>query len=324
MNVKRMLIIGDSLSYNRNDYDPVLRWNSYDCYPDMGSWSFCLRDALIQSAHGFVFGAELAASQVNFSHTVFGDKAFCGLASVQLSYAGATGALTLYLQKQPDGGKYRIEIDGGFSAVEIDFKGEQSAYQGRAVFAVTLPADPALDTHAIAFVGEGAFVLLGVACECKEANISGRGSQTVRFFVENFDEWVKKFEFDTLISVLGANDIKHTPLDEFEADYTQLIKRVREVSKGAEIVMILPPDMSDPDDLDSDRKCYCSKKTAAPYMDILHRLADRYRLHIVDTWALFENVPITKWRFDDVHFNKFGNRVLFEKTWEILCGGMTE
>ncbi len=324
MNTRKMLIIGDSLSYNRNDYDPVLRWNAYDCYPDMGSWSFCLRDALMKSARGFTFGAELAASQTAFSHTVFGDKAFCGVTGAQFFYRQATDTLTLYLQKHPEGGRYRVEIDGGFSAAEIDFGGDEKHFQGRAVFTVTLPADPALDTHTIGFVGEGAFVLLGVACECKEANISGRGSQTVHFFVENFDEWVKKFEFDTLISVLGANDIKHTPLDAFEADYVQLIERAREVSKDAEILLILPPDMADPDDLDSDRKIYCSRKTATPYMDILRKLADKYHLHIVDTWALFEDVPITKWRFDDVHFNKFGNGALFEKTWEILCKEITK
>ncbi len=324
MNTKKMLIIGDSLSYNCYDYDPAGHWNSYDCHPDMGSWSFCLRDALIKSARGFVFGAELAASQADFSHTVFGDKALCGLNGVQLSYRQSTDTLTLYLQKHPEGGKYRVEIDGGFSALEIDFKGEESAYHARAIFHVTLPADPALDTHTVSFVGEGPFTLLGVSCEQRETNISGRGSQTVRFFVENFDEWVGKFEFDTLISVLGANDIKHTPLAVFESDYAQLIERARGVSKDAEIILILPPDMSDPDDLDSDRKTYCSKKTATPYMDILRRLADKYRLRIVDTWALFENIPIPEWRFDDVHFNKFGNRLLFEKIWEIIHKEMTE
>ncbi len=316
MNVKKMLIVGDSLSYSRADYDPVPRWNSYDCFPEMESWSFCLRDALIKSSRGFVFGAELAASQADFSHTVFGDKALCGLSGVQLSYRQSTDTLTLYLQKHPEGGKYRVEIDGGFSASPVDFKGEEGNYHARAIFSVTLPADPTLDTHTVSLVGEGPFTLLGVSCEQRETNISGRGSQTVHFFLENYDERVGKFEFDTVISVLGANDVKHTPLPAFEADYAQLIERMLAQSEGARIILILPPDMSDPDDLDSDKKAYCSKRIATPYLDILRRLADKYRLEVLDTWELFDDIPIPEWRYDDVHFNKLGNRVLFEKLWE--------
>ena len=41
----RIVVTGDSLSYNRYDYDPVHRLNAFDCFPDMGSWPFRLRDA---------------------------------------------------------------------------------------------------------------------------------------------------------------------------------------------------------------------------------------------------------------------------------------
>ncbi len=318
MNIKKMLIIGDSLSYNASDFDPAFRVNSYDCFPDMGSWSFCLRDELIKSSRGFVFGADLAESQADFPHTVFGDRALCGLAGAELFYRNQTDTLTLYLQKHPEGGAYQIKIDGGFASCPVDFKGDAGEYHARSIFAVTLPSDPTLETHTVSLAGEGPFTLLGISCERKETNISGRGSQTVRFFVGNFDERVKKFEFDTLISILGANDVKHTPLPEFEADYEQLIKGIMSQNKDARIILILPPDMSDPDDLDSDRRAYCCRKTAAQYLEVLRRLADKYRLQVIDTWKLFENIPIPQWRYDDVHFNKFGNRLLFEKLREEL------
>ena len=318
MNTKKLLVIGDSLSYNANDYDPTFRVNSYDCFPDMGSWSFCLRDELIKSSRGFIFGAELAASQTSFSHTVFGDRALCGLNGVQLSYQYMTDTLTLYLQKHPEGGSYRVEIDDGFASSFVNFKGEEKDYHARAIFAVTLPANSTLASHTVSLEGEGPFTLLGISCEHRETNISGRGSQTVHFFLENYEERIKKFEFDTLISVLGANDVKHTTLHKFESDYAQLIEKTLSQSKDTRIILVLPPDMSDPDDLDSDRRAYCCQKTSAPYLDILRKLADKYRLQILDTWELFENIPIPQWRYDDVHFNRFGNRLLFEKMLEII------
>lgn len=320
MRTEKILIIGDSLSYNSYGYDTELRWNAHDCFPDMGSWSFRLRDELITSSRGFVFGGEPAESRMSFSHTVFGEKAFCGHNGVSLSYRHTTDTLTLYLQKHPDGGAYRIEVDGGFAAADADFKGEAESYQARAVFSVTLPADPKREVHTVSLEGEGAFTVLGISCESREVNISGRGSQTVRFFLENYDERVGRFEFDTLISILGANDIKHTPLSSFEADYAQLIEMALLQNRDAKIVLILPPDMSDPDDPDSDRGTYCSKKAAAPYMDILRRLSEKYRLQTVDTWELFENIPIGEWRYDDVHLSTLGNRMLFEKMWEIIGG----
>lgn len=40
----KLVITRDSLSYNRYDYDENFHINAYDCYPDMGSWSFMLHD----------------------------------------------------------------------------------------------------------------------------------------------------------------------------------------------------------------------------------------------------------------------------------------
>lgn len=41
---KSIVITGDSLSYNRYDFDATNRDNAYDCFPGMMSWSFMLRD----------------------------------------------------------------------------------------------------------------------------------------------------------------------------------------------------------------------------------------------------------------------------------------
>lgn len=56
---KSVVITGDSLSYNYQDYDLVGRGNAVDCYPGMNSWSFMLRDAIIKSDPSFVFIEDL-------------------------------------------------------------------------------------------------------------------------------------------------------------------------------------------------------------------------------------------------------------------------
>ena len=60
--MKKLLITGDSLSYNRYDYDETPRTNGWDCHIGMQSWSFKLRNSFITSAAGFKYGNELEIS----------------------------------------------------------------------------------------------------------------------------------------------------------------------------------------------------------------------------------------------------------------------
>jgi hypothetical protein len=55
---------GDSIAYNRYDFDPVPRTNGYDCFPGMLSWSFLLRDMFVNSSKGYVHGDILAAKHI--------------------------------------------------------------------------------------------------------------------------------------------------------------------------------------------------------------------------------------------------------------------
>lgn len=316
--MKKLLIMGDSLSFNRYGYDEVPRSNSYDCFPDMRSWSFCLRDELIKKVSGFVFGVDLAKSKESFDHTVFGEKAFCGSESQQFLYKAKTNTITLYLQKHPEGKEYKIDIDDGFSSYKVDFKGDVEQYQARAIFYVTLPANPALETHKISFEGNGAYTVLGIAKEDIEINISGKGSQKVDFFLENFDERVKKFEFDTILCILGANDINRTPLEEFEENYSLLIKKILEINTNVKMTLLLPTDLSDPNNPNVDSDMYCSKKTASLYTDIICKIAKKHNFKLFNTWELFENIPFEKWRYDEVHLSNLGNQMLFEKMLKMI------
>ncbi|QWF33766.1 phage tail protein [Pseudoalteromonas sp. SiA1] len=52
-NNRQVVITGDSLSYNYQDFDDVPRNNAVDCYPGMNSWSFMLRDLMMRSDPSF-------------------------------------------------------------------------------------------------------------------------------------------------------------------------------------------------------------------------------------------------------------------------------
>ncbi len=311
--MKKIMVFGDSVSFNAYDYEMVYRQNSTDCYPDIGSWSFKLRDMAISESAGFIYGADLCHPHIHAENSIFGRRAFSGVKGASFFYPARTDSITLYLQKHQFGGKYTITTDNGASSVQVDFAGTDSVYYARDWFSVTLPVDADITVHNIVFEGEGAYTVLGASCEAVDFIISGSGSKRVSFFQENYDEFIAKHDFDTLIIFMGGNDIKVTPHDEFRKNYTELLQRIKEDKKPGKIVMMTPTSMENTEEPSSDEGRYTSRKTAREYLDIIEEIASEQGAVFFDTWKVFDKYPIAVWRYDSVHMSRFGNFVLFDE-----------
>lgn len=183
-----IVITGDSLAYNRYDFDAEPRTNSYDCYPGMPSWSFMIRDAIHQNDKWYTFGDELEykgrtwvkgnayelankASELsdNISRLSNAVKYSClnhgktatlfvenpeQICSFVYKHSNKiTNKAVLYMQKRPDrfACNFDIYVDGKLALSRVCTDGKGSRFQGWEPFEIEIPVPGDGKPHEISF-----------------------------------------------------------------------------------------------------------------------------------------------------------------------------
>ncbi len=315
MTASKILITGDSLSFNRYTYIETHELNSFSCPANMLSWSYKLRNHVISTTKNFTYGQDLKISKLKLEDTVFDSLAYNGNESCAFYYPYKTSTITLYLQKHQDGGVYNVDIDNGFDTKKIDFKGNPDYFRSREVFLITLNANENLNCHHIKFTGSGVFTLLGISTESKEVIISGKGSQKTEFFIDNYDDYISKYDFDLAIIILGANDLGlKTPIKEFEEKYSQLLQKITLKTKN--IILLTPTNIISNESLK--RLNLPKTDDSYKYVSVIKKLAKNYNAKYLDTYSIFENISTDIWRCDNVHLSRIGNDVLYKKVIKLI------
>lgn len=185
------------------------------------------------------------------------------------------------------------------------------------MFSLTFNANESLDYHTIKFTGNGVFTLLGISCESKGVIISGKGSQKTDFFVDNYDDYIGKYDFTTALVILGANDLSlKTSLKDFELNYSNLLDKI--TSKTKDVILLTPSNIISKETLKNKGLPLTPNDDSYKYVDIIKKLAKKYGCNFLDTYSLFDGLPTDAWRFDNVHFNRLGNDLLYKKVKQIL------
>lgn len=291
----KVVITGDSLSYNRYDYEPLPQANAYDCPPDMGSWSFQLRDWLITRDRRFVYGADIIGGGTEAPNRVFGDKSYTGNSTVDFT----VNANTLYCQKHPDGGIYELYADNK-PVAELDFKGNPTYFRGMELFRADIP-------RALKYTlkGNGLFTLNGAGSRGVDVFLTGQGSRTAEFFNINFYERIGRFSPDVLVMIIGANDAVYSSAESFAVNIESVLRKIAAVNPGCKIYLLTSTKNADASQL-------------IKINTELKKAAEKYNCVFVDLFELFEGVPCEQWRYDNIHLNKYGNNILFKKIKEIM------
>jgi len=333
----RVVITGDSLSYNRYDFDPEPRTNAYDCLPGIGSWSFLLRDAIHRQDPWFQHGDELKlicqdarttilASQMPpyvFPYQNRNISAVVENGEEEVSFLLDTGnggrpAITqavLHFGRVPQdhAAQFDIYVDGQYQAT-VDNGGSGKKFQGYEPFTVVLPLAPAESVHRITFTnwrsspllaaarssGTYIFHLLAVGSRLIDVHLTGQGSRTADWLLENIEERVTFCRPDAVILIIGANDRVYRTTEQFERDLKRLIAEIRAVNQEAQLLFLSPPYASD----DGSGDKY------ARYHRILQEVTQQQQCLFFDLIDFFAEVPIADWRYDNVHFTQYGNRLL--------------
>lgn len=332
----RTVITGDSLSYNQYDFDPVARTNAtnaYDCFPGMLSWSFMVRDAIHRHDPYFKSWEELEIQHIGNFSSINGNNApryeaaYNGIFQSARTTNG-TAEYVIPYKTSPYSNRIVLHMAQNssypctFDVYVNDMLKEEAVnnasdgtYQGISPMYVALTGDftPG-DTVTIKLTNfvptdsEAGIILHGVGSIERKVHLTGRGSWTSGDLLADINNRILQYSPDLLIVILGANDIAHgVGSDTYKSNMQQIITKTHRANASAEIVLITSPQMSE-----------YSEATQKVYNRKLEELAQEYRCYYVNLVELFKNTPTSQWRFDNVHFTRYGNSVLAKTLLNLL------
>lgn len=357
----KVVITGDSLAYNRYDFDPQHRENAYDCFPGILSWSFMLRDAIYQNDKWYVFGDEIQFEQGRFirgggfepaqlndtskylsiNHgrvsTIFAHDKEDVISFIYSHSNKDTNRAILYMQKRPDqfACTFDIYVDGKLALSNVNTDGRKGKFQGWEPFELEIPVQGDEKNHEITFqnitniqneentgksvIKENRIILAGIGTKRAEVYLTGNGGKTTQYFLENIEERIMQYEPDYLLFIVGANDRVYLKVEEFDINLRAIMDIIKSRIPKCKILLITPPNSEDLEQPKVDKQPYfITNESSKPYIDSMYSVSKEYNCVFFDLIELFKDIPVKKWRYDNVHFTKWGNTYLARNLLDII------
>lgn len=340
-----ILITGDSLAFNRYGYDPVHRGN-FDVYEygaGMQSWAFSLRDKLYKDDKNFILGSELKfncesalgidnVSGIPNTAMFNGEiKTLMPKEDVEFVVPFDSEEIILYLQNRIDNPcVFDISVDGKVVLSNVNTLGDIKFFAGYALNILRLPCENRNATHTVRFInirGENAKITVAaVGSVYRKIVLNGRGSQCISFFIENFEERILNHKPDLIILSLIGNDRVRVAPEVVRQQLIELFGKIFENLPECKVLFLLPTSSHNPDDPEQDIIPHTSLLTAEVYNRTVERVCanlgkegysnnslksdGEYDIEVMRISSLFDNDNVSQWRFDTIHLNHYGNKVL--------------
>lgn len=349
--ITNILITGDSLSYNRYDFDANRGVEPRNYGIGMGSWSFTLRDRIYQADDQFVFGKDLVfdcpcaegiCNDCEVPNTAMFDnkiKTLYPQGAVGFTVPVKGDRVVLYLQKRPDRFcTFDIVVDGVVAMENVNTQGDPEEHAGYSLLVLPLSCRESLDSHHIEFInitGQApAITVAGAGSVYKNIVLSGRGSTCADFFIERFEDRIARHAPELILLSLSANDRATVAPEVLRVNLVKLFSLIFRQLPQCKLLVLLPPNGHDPQDHSRNVTPYTSLAAAEVYnqtveavcRDLGKKHYDGYALpqNITDNItcfrisSLFDDNDVRSWRFDNIHLNRNGNKVLCEAVAGIL------
>ncbi|MFO7611887.1 MAG: SGNH/GDSL hydrolase family protein [Clostridia bacterium] len=328
-----VVITGDSLAYNRYDFVDDPRQNAWECPLGMKSWSFLLRDFLISNSAGWTPASSLEISGPaittypfkKYNQRVPQKKRLPFEEEGVVIPAPARSEIIIKgcLKKIKGCPKKNIlfitdPINGGVIETEtglVDLKGNRDCFEGR-YFSYAESGSGTLRTGGRA----GRIFLAGVSDTQTEVHLTGSGGKTAEWLLENSHDRIFRHNPGLCILIIGANNRRENNPSSFKGALKILIDRL--IGSGAEILLISPPHSSTTDPPEDKANIFVPHADITkPLLDIMGGLADDRRIPYMNLFEFFSGIPGNVWRYDNTHFTKKGNSLLFEAIRDKYFGG---
>jgi len=324
-----IVITGDSLSFNRYDFDEYRGMDAFAYGAGLGSWSFALRDRLYTSDAQCIYGADIPfscdavcgmATKTDIPHTaLFGGrvKTLFPRSEVTFRLPIQTDTLVLYLQHRADTDTvFDVAVDGVTVQTDVHTIGDAAWFAGYAPLILRLPCDGTLSAHTVTFSrirGETPCITVaGAGAVYRDVVLSGRGCTCADFFLENFEERIAKYTPDLLLFSVSANDRLHVSAEKMCENVDALFGKIRQRCPRCRVLVLAPPHSHDVADPQKDVSPYTAVATAEKYDRALETVCAKWGHAVFRISSLFDDADVLKWRYDNIHLNRQGNAVLLE------------
>ena len=329
--MKRLIITGDSISYNRHGFDDTPRADASDCHIGMDSWSFRLRKDFITSSVDFEYADGLEFSErtvsglgdkTDIADAIFGSRVVTVTPendSVHFTARSSTGKLALYFQCRPHNYcSFTITVDG--NSKRADTYGDPDIYFGYALLTVEIDCDKNKLSHEVVLSDfeytelTPLVTLAGVSGEAKYAHITGQGSRTVKFLLYHFEKRVAALSPDALVLTLGGNDFVFYSAEDYRLYLGRFFELMRERFPNCRIVTATIPPSAKPSypirnmTFESDAEFNTELEK---YNVVMKELSLKYNAKCIDLTRLFDGISPSVWRYDSVHLSPKGNEMLY-------------
>ncbi len=320
-----VVITGDSLAYNRYDFVAEQRQNAWECPLAMKSWSFLLRDYLISHGRGWVPAREIPIEGEDISLTPFTeinkrvplneklpmeDHGISIVTKTQtdIKIKGCPKKILYVVTNSGSGSGFRSKENN------FDLTGNKELFNG--IYIKSVKNDGILQD----VKSNSTINLIGVSDVLTKVFLTGSGSKTAEWLLENIDNRIMKHKPDLCFIIIGANNRRKNNPQSFRAAFEIIAKKL--LNSGVEVVILTPPHSNTSDPEEKDDIYNPNPEITKPILDAIHEIALMYNLTCINLFELFSGIPSHIWRFDNTHFTKEGNLILYEKIIQNLFGGI--
>jgi len=322
-----VVITGDSLSFNGYGYDPA--WGvtgtgyATDQWFGLSSWSHLVRDFIVSSNSSFKSMFDLnwysSGGVVGRGITV-ADERYFGMNGrvITFNFPNSTSkviieansglSIGLLVSTALEAFAYKFSVDG----VEYDNVTDYpDNYLGGGYKVIPCGAEPVI-TNVRRFttlaVG-GEFSIYGITsstaggANAKYPMITGKGGYTSTQVLAEYSTLVAPYLPDVVFYMIGANDIDSgVPVATFKSNIEQFVDLVRADSPNAKVILLTTTPIARPPWVDGQER---------PYIKAMQEICDDKYCYLVNVFDEFRNIDPFYWRFDNTHFNKRGNDMMF-------------
>lgn len=310
-----VVITGDSLAYNRYDFVDEAKENAWDCPIAMKSWSFLLRDFLISNSKGWIPACDLKIESPDIATCLFKKHnqrvpytnqlpmenwgiTINPLKDTNIKIKGCPENLCFLTQ--PSKAALFETMNKKF-----DLTGRMDCHSG-IYFKWVYSSSGILEN-----VSKGCLIhIAGAAITKTSVHLTGSGSKTAEWMLENFYDRISKYSPNLVVLIIGANNRRMNNPESFKVALYNMLGQLKGKS---EVLLISPSYSSTTDPPVEDNSIYrCNTEITQPILDILKRAAFDFDFPYLDLFEFFSGTQDSIWRFDNTHFTKQGNLILFE------------
>ncbi|MBS0044494.1 SGNH/GDSL hydrolase family protein [Shewanella sp. M16] len=341
---KTVVITGDSLSYNYQDYDTTFRNHAVDCFSGMKSWSFMLRDAIIKADPSFTFiEDQFITGQIDYLGEMSEVRFNAASAKQLLPFSGRVASFRMnvndtiapaismsvyndgesdsmyFLQLMhpnnlPDCMSCKVDIDGVEQISTLTNKSADTKFRGFDIrqIEITVPRDG--ERHELKFHTFTQASDTPDPAGQMTYNLIGVASKRTEVELTGSGGYSSS-------QLLAAWPDKVT---QYQPDVLICIVGANDPYKGVS-VETFKDNIRELNNLTKSSNEGCEilwlstpysgeavvpNAIAQEYVDALRQVADELGDGFVDIVEFFKNIPTDIYRFDNIHFTKEGNQIL--------------